>query len=521
MNGLNLAVNAGSPTITVDQLGGGAVTTIDAVLNGNSGLIKAGTGTLALTRPNTIAGPLTVSRGTLRIGPGGSLSASTLTVAGNISALHIAGGTFAASGLTTLTPRNSEIVIDSGVARFDGGVTCTNTRDAIFRIRGGNVSAASIDFPRTSDATINFGSGLLVQGGATVIGPIGLGTGNSWGVMSVESGSIEVTGPLTVGHQVTSGRGGAFRVTGGEFRVTDTEFGVIMSRNPGTNPNNVSQGSFLGGVSIVEKFTLGFDPTVTAGSVTITINGGTVYLGSGGIVKNGSAGLATNLNFISGLVGAKAGWSTSLPIALPANGNIVIKAADAANVARDITLDGALTGAGGFTKIGSGRLRLGAANTFSGPVTVDSGLLEVSGSLGPGSDVTINSGGVLTGTGALARAVTLNPGGALSFGNANPGSSLKVESVRWNAGGVMVFRLGSTSSQLAVKGNLIKGDAGVRRLHFKGEAGLAPGESYTLVTFGSTDLMASDITISGLPTSLTGVLRVLSNSIVLDVIGRP
>ncbi len=520
MNALNLAADAGSPTITVDPLGGGAVATIDAVLNGSSGLIKAGTGTLVLTRPNTIAGPMTVSRGTLRIGPGGSLSTSTLTVAGNISALHVAGGTLAASGLTTLTPRNSEIVIDSGVARFDGGVTCTNTRDAIFRIRGGNVSAASINFPRTSDATINFGSGLLVQGGSTVIGPIGLGSGNSWGVMSVESGSLEVTGPLTVGYQMTSGRGGAFRVTGGEFRVIDEEFGIIMSRNPGTNPNNVSQGSFLGGVSTVEKFTLGFDPTVTAGSVTITINGGTLYLGSGGIVKNGSAGLSTNLNFISGLVGAKADWSTSLPITLPANGNIVIKAADAANVARDIMLDGGLTGAGGFTKTGSGRLRLGAANTFSGPVMVNSGLLEVSGSLGPGSDVTITSGGALTGTGAWERAVTLNPGGALIFGNVDPGSIVKVESVKWNAGGLMVFRLGSTSSQLAVKGNLTKVDSGVRQLLIKGEAGLAPGKSYTLVTFGSTDLIASDITISGLPPNLTGVLRVMSNSIVLDVIGK-
>jgi autotransporter-associated beta strand protein len=520
-NVLNLAGTTGSPTITVDPLGSGAVATIDAMLNGSSGLTKAGAGTLVLTRPNTIAGPLTVGRGTLRIGPGGSLSATTLTVAGNISALHVAGGTIVASGLTTLTPRNSEIVIDSGVARFDGGLTCTNTRDAIFRVRGGTVSARSLDFPRTSDATINFGSGLLIQGGTTIIGSIGLGTANSWGVMSVESGSLEVTGPLIVGHQVTSGRGGAFRVTGGELRVTDTEFGIVMSRNPGTNPNNVSQANFLGGVSIIEKFTLGFDPTVTAGSATITINGGALYLGSGGIVRNGSAGLVANLNFSSGLLGAKDGWSTSLPITLPANGNIAIKAADAANIARDIALDGVLSGAGGFTKTGGGRLRLGGANTFSGAVIINGGALEVSGSLGAGADVAANSGSMLTGQGAIGRAVVLNSGGAMAPGSTTPGSVLTAESLKWNAGGVMVFKLGSTSNRLAVKGALTKGDVGVRRLILKGEAGVAAGRIYTLMTFGSTDFVASDFTISGLPPWLGGVVRVMSNSIVLEVIGRP
>jgi autotransporter-associated beta strand protein len=412
-------------------------------------------------------------------------------------------------------------VIDSGEARFDGGVTCTNTRDAIFRVRGGNVSAGSIDFPRTSDATINFGSGLLIQGGTTVIGSIGLGTANSWGVMSVESGSLEVTGPLTVGHQVTSGRGGAFRVTGGELRVTDAEFGIIMSRNPGTNPNNVSQANFLGGVSTVEKFTLGFDPAVTAGSATITINGGSLYLGSGGIVKNGSAGLVTNLNFGSGLLGAKQAWSTSLPITLPANGNISIKAADAADIARDIVLEGALSGEGGFSKSGGGRLRLGGANTFGGAVGINGGALEVSGSLGAGAEVAINWGGVLTGDGTIGRAVVLNAGGALAPGGATPGSVLTAESVKWNAGGVMVFKLGTTANRLAVSGALTKEGAGVRRLVLRCEEGLAPGRSYTLVTFGSTDFKAKDFTISGLPRGLGGALRVTPNSIVLVVSRRP
>ena len=506
-NVVNLSVNTGAPTITVNPLGVNAVATIDAVLNGGAGLTKAGTGALALTRGNTISGPINVSRGTLRIGTGGSVTATTLTVAGNVSSLNVAGGTFVSSGLATMTPGNSSIVVDSGVARFDGGVTCTNSRDAIFRVRGGNVTASSVFFPRTSDATINFGTGLLIQGGTTTIGSVSLGTVNSWGVMSVEAGSLAINGPLTVGHQVTGGRGGAFRVTGGELHVTDSDLGVVMSRNPGTNPNNVSQANFLGGVSVIEKFTLGFDPTVTAGSATITINGGAVYLGGGGIVKNGAAGFATNLNFGNGLLGAKADWSASLPITLPANGAITIRAADTANVARNITLNGSISGAGGFTKIGAGRLTLGSANTFTGAVAVNGGALDVDGSIGAGADLSINSGGVLIGDGTVARDVVLNDNGAIFPGGVTPGSSLTIGSLAWNPGGALAFNLDATANQLAVTGAVSKGDGGPRHFIFAGGPGLAIGNTYPLVTFGSTDLTAADLAFSGLPPGFTGAFH--------------
>ncbi len=520
-NVINLAANTGSPIITVNPLGGGAVATIGAVLNGNNGFVKAGAGALVLTRENTISGPLSVNQGTLRVGPGGGLSVTTVNISNLASSLNVAGGKFTASGLATITPRNSSIIIDSGEAHFDGGVTCTNTRDAIFSVRGGVVTASSVNFPRTSDATINFGSGLLIQGGTTTIGSVGLGTNNSWGVMSVENGSLTITGPLTVGFQVTSGRGGAFRVTGGELRVADPALGVVMSRNPGTNPNNVSQANFLGGVSVIEKFTLGFDSNVTAGSATITINGGALYLGSGGIVKNGAASFATNLNFGNGLLGAKSDWSTNLPINLTTGGNLMIKAADVAGVPHNVTLAGALSGAGGFTKIGGGRLTLGAANAFTGAVAVNGGALDVDGSIGAGPDLAVNSGGVLTGDGTISRAVVLNANGAIMPGGATPGSTLTVDSLAWNTGGALAFNLDATSNHLAVTGALTKGDAGPRLFIFNAGSGLAAGNVYTLATFGSTDLAATDLIYSGLPAGLIGEFTVTSNSVLFEVFGPP
>src|SRR5262249_36542892 len=152
-----------------------------------------------------------------------------------------------------------------------------------------------------------------------------------------------------------------------------------------------------------------------------------------GIVKDGAASLATNLNFGSGLLGAKADWVTVLPITLPNNGNIAVKAADAADAARNITLNGPLSGAGGFTKTGGGRLTLGAADDFPGAVAVNGGALDVDGSVSAGSDLAVNSGGVLTGDGTIGRAVVLNANGAIMPGGTAPGSALTVDSLAWNA----------------------------------------------------------------------------------------
>ena len=54
----------------------------------------------------------------------------------------------------------------------------------------------------------------------------------------------------------------------------------------------MASATFTAGVSTAEKITLGFDATVTAGSATVTLNGGTLYLGAGGIVRNGTGAFA-------------------------------------------------------------------------------------------------------------------------------------------------------------------------------------------------------------------------------------
>ena len=512
----------GTPRITVNALGTGANALVVASLAGTAGLTKAGAGTLVLGSSNLLTGPLSLTGGFLQLGPGGSLNLGNNAVNLALNTrLMVEGGAFTTGG--QVSAATGQMVIDSGTSSV-GSFRTNSDFSAALVVNGGVLTAGDVNIRRNAGTSPDFTSGFVVSGGTAAVSTIGLGTQNSYGSMSIQGGLLTATGPITIANQTTSGRGGAMRViSNGTFTSTDTALGILMCRTNGANANNVASAAFSGGLSTVEKFTLGFDSTVTAGSATITINGGTLYLGSGGIIKNGAAGLATNLNFSSGMLGAKANWSTSLPINLPNGGNVVFKAADVADASHDITLGGVVSGAGGFTKSGGGRLALTGAGTFTGPVAVNAGTLEIDGATGAGSNVVaVNSGGTLTGTGSINRNVSLNSGATLLPGNgAVPGSTLSAASVTWNAGSVMAFTLGSSANQLAIGGALTTGTAGAHNFAFTAGPGLAIGNTYTLVTFGSTDLTAADLSFSGLPVGLTGAFTVTPTSILFEIFGPP
>ncbi|HEX7317233.1 MAG TPA: Ig-like domain-containing protein [Pyrinomonadaceae bacterium] len=521
-NGFTFSVASGAPTLTVNALGTNASATIATPLVSTSGLTKAGAGTLVLAGNSAAGGTTNVAGGVLRVGAGGQLTTTTADVAAVANTqLNVAGGTLTASGLVTVNAATgTSLIVDSGTANLNGGVRNNNNDGATIRVNGGTLNTTTVTLQRGSYTTgaPSYTTGFIVAGGtANVSGAIGLGTNNSSSSLSVEGGTLNVGGTITVANQVTAGRGGALRVTSGVFNSTDTVNGIVLSKTNGTNANNVSVVTFSGGTSSVEKFTLGFDSTVNAGSATLALSGGSLYVGGGGIVKKGTSGLVSAINLSGGTLGASEDWSTSHPLTL--TNTTTFKAADAANLPQTITLAGVLSGTGALTKTGAGTLILSGANTYTGATTVNAGTLRVNGSVAAGGAFNVNDGATLSGSGSVNRAVTLNNGATFSPEGAALVATLGAASLTWNGGGEFAYDLAAAASdRLALSGAFTKGSGGSFEFVFNPAANLAPGTTYTLVTFGTTNFSVTDFTYSGLPEELKGRFTLESGALKFTVL---
>lgn len=514
-----LTLGGASPTITVNTLGTGATATIAARLAGTAGLTKNGPGTLVLTGANTLTGTLVPQAGTLRVAAGGSLALTTAVNSTVGAALIVDGGSFSTSGLYSMASgAGSALTLNSGSLTLGGGfrITSSGADGATLKVSGGTFTTTDITVQRSSATTINYATGAVFAGGTSSATTVTVGSLNSNASLSVEGGSFTASGAVVIGSQTSAGRGGGIRVTGGSFNATNAASGLVLSRVNGSNANNVTEALFTGGVSTLEKLTLGLTNAVNAGSGTVTLNGGTVYVGSGGIVKNGTAGMTTTINLTSGTLGAKADWATTHPAVFAAGNNLAIKAANAAGDPFNITWSGVLSGAGGFAKSGGGALTLPAANTFTGSVAVNAGTLAVNGSLAAGGNVTVATGGVLAGTGTVGKTIVLEDGVIAPAGAAT--GTLTGAALTWNGGGAIRADLGATSDRVVITGALTKGIAGAYQFVFSGTPAI--GSVHTLVTFGSTTFVASDFTHTGL-SGVGGTFSLSGGNLLFTVTGLP
>ncbi|ACB75491.1 rhamnogalacturonan lyase B N-terminal domain-containing protein [Opitutus terrae] len=513
-----LTLAGASPTITVNALGTGANATVATRLAGSGGLTKTGAGTLVLTAQNALTGALTVSGGVLQLPAGGALDVGNNAVNLALNTrLNVTGGAFAAGGLVTAV--TSQVVIDSGTATF-GSFRTNSDFSGTLRVNGGELTVGDVNIRRNSAGSVDFNSGFIVAGGTANVGTIWVGNHNSNGAMSVQGGALTATGAVTVGNNAGSTRGGGLRVLSGTFTATDASSGVILTRASG----NATSATFTGGVSTLEKLTLGFDSAVVAGSATVTLNGGALYLGSGGIVKNAGGTFATNLNFSSGTLGAKASWSTALPVNLPSGGNVTIKAASPADEPFDITLGGVLGGAGGLTKTGAGTLQLTASNTYAGATVVNGGVLRVDGSLNASANgVAVNSAGTLAGTGTIGRTIALNDGGAVAPAGVGAIGTLTGADATWNGGGLLAVDLGAAgaSDQLVLSGALTKGTDGSYALALNAAAPLAHADQFIVATFGSSTFGPNEITATGLPDGYAARAILAGGTLRVIIVERP
>jgi fibronectin-binding autotransporter adhesin len=373
--------------------GNGSSGSYSGILSGTGSFIKAGAGTLVLENANTYTGAtgMNAAGGTLELSSTGKIATTALNI-GATTRFIVNGGTFASSALSTIDSRGfvatSGFNLLEGSAAFNGGVRTGTSDGTLIAVQGGAFTATDVVLQRTrnffnlpegpssaatyTEADAAVVDGLVVSGGtANISGLLTVSTSNSGSSALFSGGDTTVGGVITVGNSVNE-RWSLLQVSGGTFTSAEAVTGVVLS--PHATSANKAMLKFTGGVSTIQRVVFGA-ATGTTGTGVVWVKGGDLYLGSGGFVQEAPV-FTSRIRLTAGVLGAAGAWSTALPVSL--EGSTIIKAADASDVPHDITLDGALTGAGALTKNGTGILTLSGANAYTGSTFVEEGTLRLS-----------------------------------------------------------------------------------------------------------------------------------------------
>jgi autotransporter-associated beta strand protein len=440
LNGYNLSTSALSGAGTIDNLtaGGslqltvtsGTAATFSGSIRNTSGGVAVnifGSGALTLSGSNTYGGNTNVGSGTTNSGSlivtgtiGGGTTRGAFT-AGDIATVNVNGGTINAtsfgfgdiSNTAISVTGGGSINVSTGVLAADNDNTSGGYGTGYLSIVNGTVTANSATIGRTTQsltAIVTNGAtttqGIYVNGGTLNIATtLGIGTTtNSSATMRMDAGSTTVGGVTDITLSATSGRYSVLDLSGGTFTSNDPSgVGILIGGGSFATP---SAELLVRGTAVVNTpaITLGTS-SQTGGNLVLELLGGTIYVGSGGIV-NGSNGVSPTVNFggtnvaTAPTLAASASWSSPVSMNLTDSSSglaPIVQAANSSGGAETVTLSGYLYGSGGLTKTGSGVLILAQNNAYSGATTVNAGTLVMANGLGSVSNgnVTINAGGAV------------------------------------------------------------------------------------------------------------------------------
>jgi autotransporter-associated beta strand protein len=459
----NVTISGGtlsSPTTgTLEKTGGvfalqGGNGSVGVVLAGTAGLTKSGAGTNYLYSPNTYTGATTISGGTLVTDGGGQLTAGTTLAISNGATWQMTGA-FSSNGATRT------------IGGLSGDGTVQTTTSGLTHNLAVNKASGSDTFSGViagSGALIKQGAGTLALGGAntysgdTTVSAGALWIGNSSALGSTNGGTVVESGAQLrlitgVAGATSYGSGEALTISGdggtytGALRSgisgeTSTYQGkVTLAANASINAGS-GTGLILD-VASGDGVNLGSNTLTFVGAGTHAVNDGIV--GAGGIIKTGTgtttlaaanaySGGTTLSDGTLALSNANALGSGNLTVNggtldlggnnLTAanlggtNGTVSLGAATlTVSNSSSTSFAGAITGTGGLTKTGIGRLSLSGSSSYNGTTAVSAGELNLSGGSIASSAVTVASGASLSGYGSVG---TIGGAGAINPGN-SPG----------------------------------------------------------------------------------------------------
>jgi fibronectin-binding autotransporter adhesin len=384
-------------------------------INGNRGIIKAGTGTLTLSGNNTFGSSFQLNEGTVLVGNNNALGAGFVQVQ------------FAIAGTKTIASASST------------GYTITNNINVFNDLNLGlaSVGTGALNFSGTFYLGDEIGENRFITTAAgtghTVSGAV---TGNR-GIVKRGAGTMTLSGANT-----SSGGffidGGTLNLNGGSIAFSGIEIG-----------GGVNGGTEAGDAAALR---------VTSGTFArpITVNGNTNSVGVAG---------SRAIDF------ANASGSATLSGGITAEKTFTASVAESAATG---VLSGAITGAGGLTKTGNGTLTLSGSsgNTYDGLTTVSAGVLQLNktGVNAIDGDLLVSSGAtlLLSGSNQVAssggQTVTLSGGtirrgGNVSevFGNLSVTTASFLDYGAANSTGTLSFGTYTPSALLTVQ-NFLPGN---------------------------------------------------------------
>jgi autotransporter-associated beta strand protein len=401
-NAANTLTLAGTlPTITVNPLGAGKAVTVTAGITGNSGLTKAGEGTLEITGDQNklytsliVAAGKLIYSGTTGLGSINHLNVSSTLNVGSKGAAVLNYDSTATSYFSTISIAVSGS--PAGVAPYDGTV---NQTAGVINVLGSDYTPTGVFAPAMM---------------------IGNALNNQKGAYNLSGGTLAVTNTLAVGNRNMVPIPVVFNLSGsGELSAGTV---VVAAANAGGQSSGaVTQ---TGGTATVGSLILAQRGTDTATrSATYNLDGGTLTVGTISTTSN-----ATNNSSIFNFNGGKlqASKSTATFMQGLTKANVKAGGAKIDTNGFDVTLGQALLRDSGlstndksdsFTKSGTGDLTLTSnGNTFTGKTTVLAGkLILATGAVLASDSIEVAGGATFTNntSSALTKTFTLEEGASL------------------------------------------------------------------------------------------------------------
>ncbi|RST53953.1 autotransporter-associated beta strand repeat-containing protein [Variovorax sp. DXTD-1] len=432
-------------------------------------------------------------------------TAGTVTVDNSLGAVRASGMQFTVDGYTinggplTLTGTPSIIRVGDGTS---AGAGMTATINAAL-VGAGGLQKADL-------GTLVLGGTNTYTGGTTVNGGVlqvasDANLGDASGGLTLDGGALRNTAGFTSARNVTLG------TNGGTF---DTQASLTLS---GT----------IGGTGSLTK--TGADTLTLTGSNTYTggtaVNGGTVAVSADANLGNASGALSLD----GGALQSTAAFTSARAVTLNAGGGTFQTTAD-------LTLTGAIGGAGALTKTDAGTLVLTGNNTYAGGTTISAGTLQLGngGATGSIAGNAVNNGAlvfnrsdtysfggtvsgsggvtqqgtgitVLTGNNSYGGSTAVNAGTLIVNGNQAAAAGATSVAAGATLGGAGTIggnvsvadgatlspgNLGSVPGTLAINGNLTLGNASALAYNF-GQANVIGG------AYNDLTRVAGDLTLGG------------------------